>query len=425
MEIGVRYLKQIVPDTVKSPYWLLKSYVDKICTNRPRVKEIDLRRTLVGGEGDHDSVKWAEMTGDWHRPSTLLENSIYVNFLEQYRRLGRKIFDATTFRQSAYFRNASTCVQLWGDYFGQQEPEGILAQAKSFVELYERIKNGDSGPVKFPSEKDHAKPRSRPEVQETLTANTFQIVDGHHRLAIAWILGQRQVGATVLRPPLPTPLQSLVLAVNQTQGRQELYQPIPGPQFDKSWDLVRRCQDRFEMMLEFLRSRNHNLNHLSVVDLACSYGWFVNEFSQKGCNALGVEMDPTALKIGRIAYGLRSEQLVQSDFRQFLQQRNRHFDVVLLLSVFHYFPLKRAVGTAEEILREVDAITGSVLFFDTGQNHEEWWRTTLPEWDDRFIINLIKQNTSFTEVVPLGRDSDNVGPYRNNYARTLFACFRS
>jgi hypothetical protein len=76
-------------------------------------------------------------------------------------------------------------------------------------------------------------------------------------------------------------------------------------------------------------------------------------------------------------------------------------------------------------MKKVDAITGSVLFFDTGQSHEEWWRRTLPEWNDEFITEFVQRNTSFDQVIPLGRDADNVGRYANNYQRTLFACVRS
>ena len=421
---AINQLKKVVPPALKGPYRRFRSYVDRHYANRPYIKEIDLKRTLVGGEGTYDAVSWAERTGDWQRVSTPLENSIYVGFLAQYRELGEKIFDWKNFEHSDYFKNALRCVQFWGDYFGQRTPEGINAQARAFITLYERSKNGDLNEVSFPSNKDHARPRTRPVVRETFTPNTYQIKDGHHRLAISWVLGNRKAKVTVVRPAEPSGLQSLVLKVSQTQGRKELYQPIDSLEFDESWGLVRRCHDRFRMMLDFLTSRNYPLNKLSVVDLACSYGWFVNAFSKRSCDALGVEVDPTLLNIGRTAYGLQTEQLVQNDFTAFASNCDRTFDVVLLLSVLHYYPLKRAPGTPEEVLRKVDAITGSVLFFDTGQSHEEWWRKSLPEWNDEFIIKFIKENTSFTHVSPLGRDSDNVGSYRNNYARTLFACFR-
>lgn len=426
--ISIDDVKQLVPTMLKRPYRQLKGIVSRLRSDgdvKPQIREIDLGRTLLGGEGTYDAVSWAELTGDWQRASTLLGDSIYVRFLEQYRALGESIFDWKNFEETGYFKNALKCVQFWGDYFGQRTPEGIYEQARTFVKLYQRIKNEDGREVTFPSQKDHARPGTQPVVRETFTPNTFQIADGHHRLAIAWALGHRKAQVTVLRPPLPTGLQSLVLKVNQTQGRKELYQPIDGPEFDSSWGLVRRCHDRLAMMLNFLASRNYSVGKLAVVDLACSYGWFVNEFGKRGYQVTGVERDPTALNIGRIAYGLPREQLVQSDFESFANSCRGTFDVVLLLSVLHYYPLKRAAGTPEDMIRQVDAITGSVLFFDTGQSHEEWWRRSLPEWNDEFIINFIKQNTSFTHVLPLGRDSDNVSPYRDNYARTLFACFRA
>jgi hypothetical protein len=421
----INQLRQVVPPEIKRPYWRLKSYVDRYYINRPYSGEIDLRRTLVGGEGTYDAVSWAERTGDWQRVSTPLANSHYVGFLAQYQTLGERILEWKNFEHTAYFKNALRCIEFWGDYFGQRTRDGIQAQARAFITLYERIKNGDASEVSFPSAKDHAVRRSRPRVRETLTARMFQIVDGHHRLAIAWILGDRKSRVKILRPASPSGLQSLVLKVSQTQGRRELYQPIDSLEFDESWGLVRRCHDRFAMMVDFLASRNYDLNKLSVVDLACSYGWFVKELSKKGCDATGIEADSTPLHVGRIAYGLSADLLIQRDFRTFARHCGRTFDVVLLLSVLHYFPLKRAAGTPEEVLREVDAITGSVLFFDTGQSHEEWWRNSLPEWNDEFIIKFIKNNTSFRYVTPLGRDSDNVGPYRNNYARTLFACYRA
>ncbi len=416
MITGITYLKRIVPNPVRASYSALKSYVDEAYTYWPRIKEIDLRRTFIGGEGDRNPIKWSEMTGDWNRPSTLLEHSVYVQFLEQYRLVGEKVFDSATFAQLPYFASALTCVQFWGDYFGQQNFEGILAQAKSFVDLYERVKSGDPTPVKFPSDKDHTKPLFRPLVQETLTPHTFQVVDGHHRLAIAWVLGDRRARAATLQPPLPTPLQSLVLAASR--GRKELDQPIPGPQFDNSWDLMRRCEGQWDTLVSFLGSRNHDLNHSSVVDLACSYGWFVKEFSKRGAYAVGVETDSKALKIGRIAYGLRSENLVQSDFRSFLQRCDQRFDLVLLFGVFHY-PFARGLNTARDLFRKTDALTGSVFFFDVGPSHE----TASHEGEDRFIVSFIKRNTSFTEIAPLGCDA--IGPRGSRYGRMLFACSRS
>ena len=65
-------------------------------------------------------------------------------------------------------------------------------------------------------------------------------------------------------------------------------------------------------------------------------------------------------------------------------------------------------------------ITKKVLFFDTGQNHEEWFRKALPQWDVPFIVDWLRAHTSFREIVPLGIDTDARPPYDRNYRRTLF-----
>lgn len=427
MRLGITHLKQLAPIRLRRSYWRLKAGIGRLSSvfNKPPIREIDLQRTLMGGEGEDDAGHWAEITSDLQRASLLLKDSAHVRFLEQYRALGEKLLICKNFEETPYFKNAAQCVRVRGDYFGRRSREGILEQARLFATLYERMRDGDPSELTFPFAREHSPPQSPPLVRKTLTPNTFQIIDGHHRLAIAWVLGQRKTKAAVPRLPMPTALQSLVLAVNQTKGRKELYQPIDSPEFDSSWGLVRRCDDRLAMMLKFLATSGHDLSGLSVIDLACSYGWFVHEFSKRGCCALGVDMDPMALKVGQIAYGIPSAQLVQSDLLTFLYSCNRPFDVVVLLSVLHHFALKPDFGSPEDVLKRIDALTGHCLFLDTGHNHEQWFHRSLPEWDDNFVIGFIKQHTSFTEVLPLGRDSDSIDPYSDNYGRTLFVCIRS
>ena len=416
MDLG--NLKQIVPARLKRHYRRLRLHINGEYANQPRLRDIDLTRTVVGGEGSYDAVSWAELTGDWQRGSTLLGDSIYVRFLEQYRDFGEKVLERKNFEHTDYFKNALRCIQFLGEYFGQRTLEGIRAQARTFVELYERIKTADLREVSFPSKKDHTQ-RELPVVRETLTPNTYEIVDGHHRLAAAWVSGSRNARVTVLRPAAPSGLQSLVLKANQTQNGKTLFQPIDGPQFDSSWKVARRCPSRFAAMLDFLGSTKHDLNAVSVLDLACSYGWFVHQFSKKGCASIGIEANAAALQVGRVAYGLRAEQLVQSDFQTFLHNFNRRFEIVLLLGVLNDESLKDSASIREQIFRKIDLITGSVLFFDIEQKSRRGWRNSLLDRDGEFSMRLVKKNTSFTQVLRIGRDSDDG---RDN--SLLFACCR-
>lgn len=356
----------------------------------------------------------------------LVRDSPHVRLLEEYRDTGQRLFEGRRLEQTPYFKNAVDSVRLSGSYFGHRTADGIAAQARAFVQLYERSARGDTTEVEFAYRARHSAHGSLPVARETLTPGVYQVGDGHHRLAVAWALGRREVAAAVRPWRKPTALQSLVLTCAQTHGRRELYQPIDSVEFDGSWGLVRRCGDRLAMMLDFLAGVGRPFAAMSVLDLACSYGWFVHEFAAHGAAAMGVDSDLAALKIGRIAFGLRDDQTVHSHLRTFLSASAGHtWDVVLLLSVLHHFVLRPSRGRPEDVLRQVDRVTGSCLFLDTGQSHERWWRSALSGWNDAFIIEFIRRHTSFTRIVPLGVDADDAGPYRGNYGRTLFACLRA
>jgi hypothetical protein len=115
------------------------------------IKEIDLRRTLSYGEAGHDAGRWAELTGNMQRASLLLADSPHVKFLEQYLAMGETLVLGKKFEDTAYFKNAMECVKITGNYHGQSTVEGIMAQARLFITLYERIKTGNSLEVKYPS----------------------------------------------------------------------------------------------------------------------------------------------------------------------------------------------------------------------------------------------------------------------------------
>ena len=408
-------------------YWRWKEATSKFqdkCRIGARTEEIDLRRTLSYGESGHDAGEWAEMTGNMQRASLLLADSPHVKFLEKYHEMGETLFLPQNFAQTAYYKNARECVQITGNYFGQRTDEGITAQARSFITLYDRIVTNNSLEVKFPSTAYHSPSHSLPVVRKTWTPKTGQIDDGMHRLAISWVSGQKETTALVL-PALPTKLQSLVTEVARTQELPGLYQSVNSAEFDRSWTVVRRCSERFDIMRRFLASKNLRAGDLSVLDLGCSYGWFVSEFLKMGANAIGVDLNGAALKIGQIAYGLTVNQVVERDLVNFLENRDRTYNVVLLLSVLHHFALKPDSESPAEVLKRADAVAGDVLFIDTGQAHEHRYRNKLPDWDNDFIVNFVKQHSSFERVIPLGVDSDRGQRRRANYGRTLFACVRT
>src|SRR5262249_23009252 len=283
------------------------------------------------------------------------------------------------FEQTEYFRLGRQWIRLTGDYFGQRTNEGLRVLARSFVTVYQRIKNGDSTPVDFPSKTHHSSPGSLPAIRPTLTQSIFKIVEGHHRLAIAWVLGRRKARITFL-PPMPTELQHLAVAVSQNWGYRRLCQPIDRPDFDKSWEPLQPCEDYLAMMLNLFARGGVRLEGLSIANLGCSYGWYVAKLSALGCQAIGVEPDAAALKMGRLAYGLRAEQLTQNDLPTFVGNCDRAFDVVLLSGGLYDLARNSHSRSLGEFLKRVDSITGRYLFLDMGLTREVWWPAAFPEW---------------------------------------------
>jgi len=423
-------LRRRVPPPLRTRYRRLRRWAQ----HKARVRQIPLERVLLGGEhvgeggehvGEHvySAGQWADLVGDPRRASLPLYESPHVQLLQRYSRDGPAILDLAALRATSYYRNALDCIRYSGHYFGQSTEAGIQAQAAAFCQLYERMRRGDPTEVSFPSPYGHSVRGTLPRVCATWTPNTYQVLDGYHRLAIAWVLGQRHA-SVVVAGEQPTELQRLALRVSVTQSRRELYQPVSALDFDTSWPLVRRCEDRWAMMVAFLDRMGLDLSRSSMIDLACSYGWFVTEFARRGAQALGVEAEADALRIGRIAYGLSPAQQVHGHIQWFLECTKMRCDVVLLLSVLHHLVLRPSRYSPEALLRQVDALTGSVLFLDTGQAHEQWYRTALRGWDEHYIAQFIKQHTTFSEVIPLGTDNDDRGYYAKNYRRTLFACVR-
>ncbi|MDP7195770.1 MAG: hypothetical protein QF864_06215, partial [SAR202 cluster bacterium] len=90
----------------------------------------------------------------------------------------------------------------------------------------------------------------------------------------------------------------------------------------------------------------------------------------------------------------------------------------------HHFVMGYIDHSHITLIHLLDKITKKVLFLDTGQAHEKQYAGKLEDWTNEYIIDLIKNNTGFKDVIPLGSDSDNMENQQQNNTRTLFACIK-
>ena len=398
----------------------------------PVIIEVKIENLLRGGENGIRAFKYAEITTDFLRPSTPVSEGPHIKLLKQYIDIKDDIFNSEVFVNTPFYKNALQAISLCGGYF-YNEPSNIIDTAKRFIKRHnnENISTISRHPGQSPNESPIL-------VRKIKYSSYYEVIDGNHRIALAYIQGKSHIEVTLIdEDEVYTPLQQLLLDVMWIDKRKWLYQPVHAPELKESWMLIRKSTDRLVKMNSFLKEKELlPPDSKSYLDIGSNYGWFVSKMAQTGFESYGLEQDYIASSVGTHMYGLKQEQIVNREMVSYLKVTSDTFDVVSFLSVLHHFELSRGGNSvylhsygqdkiaAKNVIKLVDSITNKVLFFETGQSHEKAFSGRLSKWTDDFIINWLKENTTFKHIINLGKDEDNIPPFEGYYGRTLFACIR-
>lgn len=394
--------------------------VSKALLRRSRPIRVPIDKLLLGAQAGLPAAGVAELLGDPLWPSTLVLDGPHLALLRLAEERGLNLSDEEIMA-SDYARLAQRCIEARESYFGATDAEAVVRLSRAFIGRY----RGDVAEADDPATTYRSGDNDPILVAPVKASDCYQVLDGHHRLAVAAARGERDALVTVKRISTTTPLQNLLSRMSWLEGSRELYQPVDAPELQTSWPQVRRCTDRRDKMLSFLAERGlMPPASTSYLDVASCYGWFVDEMRKAGFDARGIERDPLGPQLGRIVYGLPEERISVGNAEKLLPQQPRT-DVVSCFSLLHHFVLGRASVDAAELVRLLDQVTGSVLFLDTGQEHEAWFRESLAGWDTAKVAAFLKEHGTFDEVIDLGPDADAVAPYEENYSRHLFACVRA
>jgi hypothetical protein len=384
----------------------------------PWTKEVPVERLLLGTQGDLPGSQFATRTKDLMWTSRRVGDGPHAQLLRLASPNGAPRLTDREILDSPYGMLANRCVAESGDFFGAREPQQIVAVARAFIGR----NNGDPQSNAF----RHQSPNGATiGVARIRHSDYYQIIDGHHRGAAAAAAHVKCVRVRTRWLPTTTAMQGLVTRMSWIDGRRELYQPLPAPELSSGWPTVRRCTDRLEKITTFLQAEELLPPvTASYLDVASCYGWFVSAMSDLGYDSQGIELDPLAIPLGEAAYGLPASKITIGDGVTILRAMSRRCDVVSCFSLLHHFILGRADATPEQLMELLDKVTGRVLFLDSGQSHEAWFRKTMPDWSTDKLMAFLQDTTQFTRVVDLGPDADATPPYEDNYGRHLFACIR-
>jgi hypothetical protein len=393
--------------------------MSKALLRRPRPLRVPVDSLLLGAQVGVPADRVAEILDDPLWPSTRVVDGPHTQLLRLADERGDALADDDIIG-SAYGRMALRCIDARGSYFGVTDNNGVIALARDYIGRYRGA--GFAGGAAA----DYRSRDTDPILVAPIKASEcYQVLDGHHRVALAAARGEQYVEVTAKWMWVTTPLQDLLGQMSWLEGSRELYQPVDAPELRKSWPRVRRCTDRRDKMLAFLGERNLlPPTSATYLDVASCYGWFVNEMTTAGFDGRGIERDPLGPRLGNIVYGL-PERLIRVGNAEELLRDEPRTDVVSCFSLLHHFVLGRASVDAAELVRLLDRVTARVLFLDTGEGHEAWFRESLAGWDAAKVESFLREHGTFDEIVNLGPDCDAIPPYENNYGRHLFACVRS
>jgi hypothetical protein len=257
--------RRTCPEVVRQRVFRIKEGVLRL-TNKMKRRSVRVDACLLGGDNGLTGTRFARIVGDIRRASRPISEWPHVKLLREFDRIGEGIWERQTFEQTEYFQNAALNIDIFGRYHSAVAPGQIQWGARRFVQTYRAM--GEMLPLQDGEtyESDSWEITVRP----LKYSACFQVVEGHHRLAIAFMKGIREVKAVVMQPPVMTPVQELLLDVLWLKGRRELYQPIDSPEV-ADWVLVRRCSDRLAKMTKFLRAEGFMSSELgSYLDVASS-----------------------------------------------------------------------------------------------------------------------------------------------------------
>lgn len=370
---------------------------------KKNILDIPIEKIIIWDIHWINSYQYYKLTNNSNRLESKIIDSFYVKYFEKLKQQGWKISEYDI-KKSDYFKEALFCIENLWSYFNCKNEKELLNLFKSFnINKYISDEN-------FPI------------LEKVKDSEFYTVKDWHHRISLLYIKWINKITSYVCWEWYSW-IQKVITWVRMTKEK-ELYQPI-NFLTTKYYPLIRECEDRFKLINDFLNKENINKQQ-TLIDFACSYGYFVNSFNKIWINSTWVEIDKNAINIWKLSYW--DLNIINSSIQDFLNKNNTSYDIVLLFSIIHHFWLNKDFWKwwikLNNLIKEIDKITNKFLFLDSWQNHENWFKNKLKKWDDKFIINLIMSNSNFKWYVKLWIDNDNKWKFIWNYWRSLFVFYK-
>ncbi len=318
-----------------------------------RVFPPDWRNPVEGGDWDVGGIPFEE--------------------LEACKAIRARIQDGTPWHQTGYWRESMRYIEA-GNMVWNCRNTDDLAQRFAYVDsLISSIREHGLLPHAEVGAAQDPAGRFTADIEVNIGRHgEFLFQDGRHRLAIARVLGLKQVPVKVkVRHEEWQKFREYMFTMVAGGGGAAkdgvLYQSPIHPDLHEI-PAEHSCEDRLKVLLPHLRVRSG-----ALLDIGCNLGFFCNGFERAGLECTGLEYGPDiAYAANRIALAEdRRYRVINGDV---LDPRvhdpivRRSFDVVLALNIFHHF-MKTKVDH-DRLIVLLGKLRPAQLFFEPHRTDE-------------------------------------------------------
>ena len=361
--------------------------------HRPGLRRIPVSRLLMGSQAGLDSSGFANAFGTLRFGSMPMDQSPHVELLRLADRSDRPLSDEEIMG-TAYFQFARHLADTWGDYFGAESDDEIVGIARNFVSWSQGMETRVTGNSGSPT-LDHVL------VAKVHRSSTFQVIDGHHRLAVDIARGERSVKVHRTWLSTETALQWRLFERGLGPRRaRALDQPVAARELS-GWTVAQNCPDRL-IRIERLAERAPGDTHMtpSFLDVGCGYGWYLAELKRLGWRVRGVDRDGLASEVATAFHDLAEDEIVVGEWAPAVESLDETFDVVACLGLGAALRSCDSDEAAMRLLRALDQRTGGALVVDAPCSSG----AVAPSAEG--LTTLVLRATSFSKVAELGVVTD-------------------
>jgi hypothetical protein len=362
--------------------------------HRPALRKIPVSQLLMGTQAGLDSSGFADAFGTLRYGSTPMDQSPHVELLRLAKRSARPLND-DEIRATAYFEFARRLADTWGNYRGAETDDEIIGIARHFV-------NWSTGMARREVEDGGPRVDDHVLVAKVHGSSTFQVVDGHHRVAAAIAKGEPNVRAHRTWLSTETALQwRLYERGYGSRGSRSLAQPVAAREL-ATWTVAHNCQDRLVRMERLVeQGRDEASAPPSFLDVGCGFGWYLAELQQLGWRVRGVDDDAFGSEVATAFHDLADDAIVVGEWAPAVESLHGTFELVSCLGLGAAARAGDEAGTTR-LLRAIDQRTERALVVEARSPGEA--DQTLLDTDE--LTALVLGSTSFCKVDDLGKVED-------------------